>query len=60
MARKKLESDHDLLTCIDVKLGELKVQFENHLSHHFWYTTFAWTTVVTLLVTLIVFVVTGK
>ncbi len=26
--------DHDLLICIDVKLREMKTQFENHLKHH--------------------------
>ena len=28
-------NDHDLLVCIDVKLKELKIQFTNHLRHHF-------------------------
>lgn len=27
-------TDHDLLVCIDVKLKELKKQFDNHLKHH--------------------------
>jgi hypothetical protein len=28
-------NDHDLLVCIEEKLKELKVQFGNHLKHHF-------------------------
>lgn len=27
-------SDHDLLLCLDVKMGELRTQFSNHLRHH--------------------------
>ncbi len=28
-------TNKELLMCIDTKLNELKIQFENHLSHHF-------------------------
>ncbi len=28
-------TNKEMLVCIDVKLSELKVQFENHLLHHF-------------------------
>ena len=36
------KNDHDLLICIDVKLGELRTQFSNHLKHH-------WAVTITLL-----------
>lgn len=28
-------NDHEILICIEVKLKELKSQFDNHLKHHF-------------------------
>lgn len=31
-------TDHDLLICIDAKLRELKLQFSNHILHHWWVT----------------------
>lgn len=27
-------TDHDILVCIEEKLKELKLQFNNHLKHH--------------------------
>jgi len=33
-----IQTDHDLLVCIDVKLKELKKHFENHIKHH-WMVT---------------------
>jgi len=31
-------NDHDLLIRIDAKLEELRIQFANHLRHHFLFT----------------------
>jgi hypothetical protein len=38
------------LAKMETILGELKVQFGNHLDHHFRYSFYAWTTVAGLLI----------
>jgi len=45
-------SDHDLLIRINVKLDELKLDFENHLTDHKKYMVMAWSTTTGLIVTL--------
>ena len=44
-------SDHDILICLEVKLKELKKDFENHLEHHFRYNVLAWTITLGALIT---------
>lgn len=31
-------TDHDILICIEEKIKELRLQFDNHLKHHNMYT----------------------
>lgn len=47
-------NDHDLLICIDAKLKELKIQFDNHLQHHFRYNIMAWGIALAALIGLII------
>jgi len=37
-SEKKLQSDHDLLLELNVKVADLLIHFTNHLYHHFLYT----------------------
>ena len=46
-------TDHDLLVCIDVKLKELKKQFDNHLKHH-WMVTIPLITIIGGLITALI------
>lgn len=46
-----------LLTCIDIKLQELKKQFENHLRHHATYTYLAFATMLGLIGTLTMLII---
>jgi len=52
-------NDHDVLICIEVKLKDLKTNFDNHLQHHFRYTIMAWTATIGLVVALILALVKG-
>jgi len=45
-------SDHDVLICLEVKLEEIKTDFENHLVHHFRYSIMAWGVALGAIVTL--------
>lgn len=45
-------NDHDILICLEVKLKELKIDFENHLIHHFRYSIMAWGVALGAIVTL--------
>lgn len=45
-------NDHDILICLEVKLKELQVHFQNHLSHHFRYNLLAWSVAAGAIVTL--------
>jgi len=45
-------NDHDILICLEVKLKELKADFENHLIHHFRYSIMAWGVALGAIVTL--------
>lgn len=46
--------DHDLLIRMNEKLDELKLQFNNHLSHHFRYNIMAWGIALAALIGLLV------
>jgi hypothetical protein len=52
--------DHDLLICIDVKLRELKTQFDNHLKHHAAITICALAAALSALATVLIFLTCGK
>lgn len=45
-------SDHDLLVEVNTILKELKVDFDNHLVHHFRYNLLAWGVALSAIVTL--------
>ena len=51
-------NDHDILICLEVKLKELKNDFENHLVHHFRYSIMAWGIALTAIVTLAIALLT--
>lgn len=51
------QTDHDKLICIDAKLSQLVKNFENHLTHHFKYSFYAWTVAIGLIITLIVLLI---
>lgn len=48
------------LTEISTKLDILINQFSNHLQHHFWYNTFAYTVMVGLIVSLVLIILRNK
>lgn len=48
------------LTEIITKLDILMKNFNNHLAHHFWYNTFAYTVMVGLIVSLVLFILRKK
>ena len=50
-ARKEM-NDHDLLVEVNTILKELKVDFDNHLVHHFRYNLLAWGVALSAIVTL--------
>jgi len=52
-------SDHDLLICIDVKLGELKKQFDNHLRHHWAITVCALGAAISALISVMIILLQG-
>jgi len=45
------------LTEVQTKLDMLMQMFSNHLQHHFWYTTFAYSVMAGLIVTLVVHII---
>ena len=45
-------SDHDLLVEVNTILKELKVDFDNHLQHHFRYTLLACSVALGAIITL--------
>lgn len=47
-------SDHDIIICLEVKMRELKEQFDNHLQHHFRYNVMAWGIALAALIGLII------
>lgn len=47
-------NDHDLLIKINTILEELKVDFDNHLNHHFRYNCLAWGVALAALIGLII------
>ncbi len=51
-------NDHDLLVCIDVKLKELKLQFSNHLKHHFIISMAACGIALSTITTLAIYIIT--
>lgn len=53
-------NDHDLLVCINVQLAELKLQFSNHLKHHFMIALAAWGTALGAIVTLAIYIITNN
>lgn len=57
MNEKQQLSDHDLLIRINIKLDELKLDFENHLTDHKKYMAMAWSTAVGLIATLSVLLI---
>lgn len=54
----KEQTDHDLLTKMDVKLDTLSTQFTNHLHHHFLYTMALFTAFLSMVGGIIVYIVT--
>lgn len=51
-------TDHDLLQRIDEKLDGLIKQFTNHLAHHFWTKLTTLGAFLTVIGTLVVFILT--
>lgn len=47
-----MSSDHDILIEMNTTLKELKVDFDNHLSHHFRYSILACSVALGAIVTL--------
>ena len=47
-------NDHDIIVEMNIKLDELKLQFSNHLRHHFQYSFYIFTVCIGLIVTLVV------
>jgi hypothetical protein len=45
---------------MQAKLDMLMLYFNNHLTHHFWYTTFAYTVMAGLIVTLSLYIIKQK
>jgi hypothetical protein len=45
---------------ISTKLDILMNQFSNHLRHHFWYSTFAYTVMVGLIVSLVLIILKSR
>jgi len=54
------KEDHDLLICIEVKLNELKGQFENHLKHHWAITICALGALLSALSALIILLIQNR
>lgn len=50
------DNDHDLLIAISVQLSELKIQFSNHLKHHWGITVTLLGITLTSLVSLLIVV----
>ena len=48
------------LTEMKVLLEQLNLNFTNHLAHHLWYSTFAWTVAIGLIVTLSTYIIKKK
>ena len=46
------DTDHDILIRVETKLEEIKIDFENHLVHHFRYSIMAWGVALGAIVTL--------
>lgn len=46
------DEDHDILIRLEVILKELKIDFDNHLKHHFRYSVMAWGIALGAIVTL--------
>lgn len=47
-------NDHDILIHLEIILKELKVDFDNHLKHHFRYSVMAWGIALGAIVTLVI------
>jgi len=52
MRSETTTNDHDLLVEVNTILKELKVDFDNHLVHHFRYSLLAWGVALSAIITL--------